>query len=75
MPEPRILKLRFAVYIQSNGDGSATAKFFKDEQTAEKAAGDDDERLCEDVSSHEIEIDLDSGKVISGISDSAEEEE
>jgi len=62
-----ILKVKFAVYVQNNGDGSASARFFSNVELAEKAAEEDNERFCEDIETHELEINLDTGKVIFGI--------
>lgn len=43
--------------MSSNGDGSASALFFKSEKGAEKYAEKDDERFCDDIYSKELEFD------------------
>ncbi len=63
----RTLTIEFATYAQNGYDGSVSVEFFKDAELAEKAAEKDDERYSEDVASHEIEIDLETGKIISGV--------
>ncbi len=63
----RTKKIKFFIYIQSNGDGSASPIFFATEKLAEAVAAEDDERFCDDVSPHEFVVDLDTGEVISGI--------
>ena len=51
------LKVKFWIYMQNNGDGSACAKFFKTEGEAEMAAADDDERYCDDIYPKTITVD------------------
>ncbi len=71
----RTAKIKFAVYMNNNGDGSASPRFFANEKLAEEAASQDDERFCDDVSSHEFVIDLETGTVISGIASSVPKED
>lgn len=54
---PKGLKITFAVYVANQGDGSASARIFPDEETAEKFASKDDERYCDDISSMTIFVD------------------
>lgn len=75
MGKPRkTKKIKFAVYTQNNGDGSASARFFKNEKLAEKVAERDDERFCEDIATHELVIDMMTGEVLSGIETTADED-
>lgn len=54
------MKVKFAIYIQNNGDGSASTKSFKDKVTAEAyAEKDGDERFCDDICVKELEFDED----------------
>lgn len=48
-PEESEIKLNFQIFIQNNGDGSASTIFFNEEKEAEAYAGEDDERLCDDI--------------------------
>ncbi len=41
----KAVKVKFAIYIQNQGDGSASALFFKNEKQAERFAERDGERL------------------------------
>ena len=63
----KTIKVKFAVYIRNGGDGSASAQFFRDAELAEQAAERDDERFGDDVESHELVIDLETGEIVSGI--------
>lgn len=67
MSKSGILKLEFWVYMHNNQDGSASPMFFASEDLAEKTAKKTDERFCDDIVFHEFKIDLETGKVISGI--------
>ena len=51
------MKITFAVYMRNNGDGSGSPMFFRDEASAEKYAENHDERMCEDIEMHTIEVD------------------
>lgn len=51
------MKVKFWLYMSSNGDGSVSALFFKSEKDAEKYAEKDDERFCDDIYSKELEFD------------------
>ncbi|MDE1834542.1 MAG: hypothetical protein KGH64_04345 [Candidatus Micrarchaeota archaeon] len=55
---PKTIKVKFAVYMQSNGDGSASPRFFRTTEEAEAVAKDCDERFCEDVDMFELEFDM-----------------
>ncbi len=59
-----ILTLRPWVYLQSLGDGSATALLFNTEKEAEAYAEHDDERLCDDVFRDTIKVNLKTGKLL-----------
>jgi hypothetical protein len=50
-------QITFAIYMENNGDGSASARIFPDEETAEAFAEKDDERYCDDISSYTILVD------------------
>jgi hypothetical protein len=50
------MKINLAVYIQNNGDGSSSVKFFNTEPEAEEFAKDHNERNCEDVYTVELEF-------------------
>lgn len=51
------MKIKLATLVRSNGDGSASVMFFRNEIDAEAYASKDDERLCEDISTVIIEVD------------------
>lgn len=73
--KPKTVKVSFAVYMRSNGDGSASPIFYANEELAEKAAEKDDERFGDDVTTMELEIDLATGKIVSGVKTKVEEDE
>ena len=70
-----ILKVKFAVYVQNGGDGSASARFFTNEELAEEVAERDVERFGEDVATHEFEINLLTGEIVSGIETSSDDDD
>lgn len=53
----KVIKVKIWVYMQNNGDGSGSPKFFNSSEAAEKYAEDDNERMCEDIDCHTLEID------------------
>ncbi len=65
--KPKTVKVKFAVYTQNNGDGSAGPRFFISEELAEKAAEKDNERFGGDVCTMKLEINLATGKIVSGV--------
>ena len=56
------IKVKFAIYNKNLGDGSCHPCFFRCTDDAEVYAEIDakefDERLCDDISFHELEFDL-----------------
>jgi hypothetical protein len=56
------MKVKFWVYMENLGDGSAAARIFSSKKAAEKYADHDDERYCDDIYQEEIEVD-DKGKL------------
>lgn len=58
MNAKKTFKVTFGYYVQNNGDGSASVLFFKNEENAEKYAGDDDERFTDgDCGTETLEFD------------------
>lgn len=58
------MKVKFSYYIQNNGDGSCSVKFFNSDEAAEEYAKNDDERFCDgDVFTKELEFD-EAGKLL-----------
>ncbi len=57
----------FYVYIQNDGYGSVSARFFSDKKMAEQVAEADDERFDGDIQCHVLVVDLDNGRIISGV--------
>ena len=52
------IRVKFGYYVQNNGDGSASVLFFKNEESAEAYAGDDDERFTDgDCGTQTLEFD------------------
>lgn len=48
-PKEAEIELEFQVFIQNNGDGSASTLFFNEPIEAENYAERDGERLCDDI--------------------------
>lgn len=48
-PKEAEIKLGLHIFVQNNGDGSASPVFFNTRKEAEDYAGEDDERLCDDI--------------------------
>ena len=65
--EPRIVKIKFAIYLRNTGDGGVSASFYANTKLAEEAAEKDDERFGDDIQKHSIVVNLDTGEVVSGI--------
>lgn len=57
------MKTKIWYYIQNLYDGSATVRFFKSKEDAEKYADIDDERFCDDIECCELEFD-ENGKLL-----------
>lgn len=60
------MKITFTVFMQSNGDGSASPMFFPNKEAAEKFAAalpDYCDRLCDDIGEFSIIID-DEGNLV-----------
>jgi len=49
--------ITFWTYTKNCGDGSCVVCFFNSAEEAEDYAGDDDERYCEDIESHTLQLD------------------
>jgi hypothetical protein len=71
----KTLRVLFATYVKNNGDGSVSVQFYPDEETAELVAEKHDERFGEDIRSHELEIDADTGEIVSGLEVPVESED
>ena len=63
----KTIKVKFAVYTQNQGDGSASPRLYATEELAEKAAEKDDERFCEDICALELVVDVETGEIVSGV--------
>lgn len=61
------IKISFASYAEDGQDGSVSVKLFENEELAEKEAKENDQRYDEDIKTHEIEIDVETGKIVSGV--------
>ncbi|TSC83268.1 MAG: hypothetical protein G01um101419_98 [Parcubacteria group bacterium Gr01-1014_19] len=70
----KMAKVKFAVWTQNNGDGSAGPRFFATEELAEEVAEKDDERFCDDICTMELKIDLTTGKIVSGVATEVEDD-
>lgn len=57
----------FYLYLQNNGDGSVSARFFDNKKTAEQAVEADSERFDDDIQCRTLVVDLGNGKIISGV--------
>lgn len=58
MSDKQTIKVNFWIYTQNLGDGSCGNKFFRSEDSAEKYASYDDERMCDDINKYSLEFDL-----------------
>lgn len=65
--QKKTVTVRFAVYVNNNGDGSASPLFFATKKQAEVAAEPDGERFCDDIKSYKFEVDPATGKILSGL--------
>ena len=73
MPQSRkTFKIKLFLYIQNNGDGSASARFMAGEALAEKLAEKSNERLCDDIQTHELEVDAETGEIVTGVETTVE---
>jgi len=63
----KTIKVKFASYAKNGGDGSVSVRLYANTGTAEYAAAGDDERHCEDVEAHELEINTETGEIVSGL--------
>jgi transcription elongation factor Elf1 len=67
----KTVKVTFATYVSDGSDGSVFCHLFKNEKLAERQ-GEADLKSCGqrfegDVSSFEIEVDVETGEVVSGV--------
>ncbi len=59
-----LMKIKFWTYNSNSGDGSNHILFFSTEALAEAYAEFDDERNCDDINEHELEVDIATGQII-----------
>lgn len=64
------MKIKFWCYAQNCGDGSVAVRFYKTQAEAQAASDKDNEdygeNYCDEVSSHEFEVD-ENGNIVKGL--------
>lgn len=63
----KTIKVKLASWAKNGGDGSVCVYLYATMKEANKTASGVNERLDEDIQSHEIEIDIATGKIVSGL--------
>ncbi len=78
-PKKKTLKVKFATYASNGDDGGVQVILYANRRLAKKAAAKDGEpgngRFDEDIEMHTLEIDPETGEIVSGVETTVEEDD